>query len=138
MAAIGLSFQSQPAYQASGSPFKAPPVTNVVVPPPVASLQPSYHIPKKSALDKNPGKSSSKHSRGSKSSKRFSKKSKKSRRHSKRAKHAKKPSSDSSSSSPESTSKSESDSPPKKEDPANQVLCSVCCKNTAHLAFVNV
>ena len=141
LAAIGLSFQSQPANQASGSPFKAPPVTNVVVPPLVASLQPSYHTPKKSALDKIPRKSSSKHSRGSKSSKRSSKKSKKSRRHSKRAKHAKKPkkqSSESSSSSPESTSKSESDSPPQKKDAANQVLCSVCYKNTAHLAFVNV
>ena len=76
LAAIGLSFQSQPVDQLSGSTFKAPPVPNVVLPPPVVSTESSYLIPRKSALAKKPKKSSSKHSKGAKSAKRSPKKSK--------------------------------------------------------------
>ena len=123
LAALDCNFLPQSANQ-SGSPFKAPARSNVVSLPPVASLQPDYHIPKKAAVDKTGKSSSSKHSKRPKPSKRSSKKSKKSSRHSKKARHAKKSrkqSSQSSSSTPESTSESESDSPPQKEDPASQV-----------------
>jgi len=117
LAALDCNFQPQSANLTSGSPFKAPAHSNVVSLPPVASLQPDYHIPKKSAVDKTRRSPSSKHSKRSKSSKRSSKKSKKSSRHSKKARHAKqskKQSSQSSSSTTESTSESESDSPPPK------------------------
>ena len=123
LAALDCNFLPQSANQ-SGSPFKAPARSNVVSLPPVASLQPDYHIPKKAAVDKTGKSSSSKHSKRPKPSKRSSKKSKKSSRHSKKARHAKKSrkqSSQSSSSTTESTSESESDSPPQKEDPASQV-----------------
>ena len=90
LAAIGLSLQTQPDAQVSGAAFKAPSVPDVVLPPPVDSMEKSYQIPKKSAHLKKSGKRTSKHSKKSKSSRKHAKKSKKHRSHSKKPKHAKK------------------------------------------------
>ena len=117
LAAIGLSLQTQPAAQVSGAAFKAPSVPDVVLPPPVDSMEKSYQIPKKSAHLKKSGKRSSKHSKKSKSSRKHAKKSKKHRSHSKKPKHAKKEreQSCSESSSPIIESSSDSESPPLKK-----------------------
>jgi CO/xanthine dehydrogenase Mo-binding subunit len=111
-----------------------------------AVAQDPYSIPKKSVMLK---KADSQHSRktkpskGARKAKKAAKKARKAKKKAakKEAKRAKKSrkarrpaSSESMSSSSESSPESSSDAPPPpKDDQDHQVLCSVCCKNTAHL-----
>jgi len=135
--ARGLALQTPPANQLSGPALKTP----------HPALE-DYSIPKKSAMLKEAEEQHSRNAKGSKKAEKAAKKPKKSKRgkkHSKKHKHAKKArvsnkkakpsSSESKTMTTESGSGSASDSPPPKDDHTSQVLCSVCCKNTAHPAL---
>ena len=133
--ALGLAPTPVSINQTSGPALKTP-----------HPAREDFIIPKKSAMLKE---ADNQHSRKAESSRKAEKaaaklkKSKRTRKHSKKHKHAKKakaskkhskkPSSDDSSSmSTDSQSESDSDEPPPKDEATSQVLCSVCCKNTAH------
>ena len=124
-----------PSPQASGPPLKTP-----------YPAKEDFVIPKKSAMlkeaDNQHSRKADNSSKASKAAKKLHN-SKKARKHSKKHKHAKKAklskkhskkssSDDSESFSTDSQSESDSVKPPPKDEASSQVLCSVCCKNTAH------
>ena len=123
--------------QPSGPALKSSTTANVAQDP--------YSIPKKSVMLKRADSQHSRKSKPSKGARKAKKAAKKARKakkkaakkEAKRARKSKKSrrpaSSESMSSSSESSTESSSDAPPPKDDQDHQVLCSVCCKNTAHL-----
>ena len=115
LAAAGLIYQTAPAYQNNGAPFKAPPAPVVPVVPVANSLPFSYSIPKRDKHEVKKHKKSSKHGKSKKSKgKKSSKKSKK---------HSSKKSRKESSSELESSSSEQSG-----EEAAKQVIiCKINC-----------